>query len=60
EPTTGLDPQARRRFWALIREIKTAGSTIVLTTHYLEEAHALCDEIAIMDHGRIIAQGRPA
>lgn len=60
EPTTGLDPQARRRFWELIRDIKAGGSTIVLTTHYLEEAHALCDEIAIMDHGRIIAQGRPA
>ena len=60
EPTTGLDPQARRRFWELIRDIKASGSTVVLTTHYLEEAHALCDEIAIMDHGRIIAQGRPA
>ena len=60
EPTTGLDPQARRRFWELVREIKAGGSTILLTTHYLEEAHALCDEVAIMDHGRIIAQGSPA
>ncbi|MDO9452010.1 MAG: ABC transporter ATP-binding protein [Stagnimonas sp.] len=59
EPTTGLDPQARRNFWALVRGIKAEGKTVLLTTHYMEEAYELCDEIAIMDHGRIIAQGSP-
>ncbi len=59
EPTTGLDPQARRNFWALVRKIKARGVTIVLTTHYMDEAYALCDAIAIMDHGRIIAEGSP-
>lgn len=59
EPTTGLDPQARRNFWHLINDIKSAGKTIILTTHYMEEAYVLCDEIAIMDHGKIIAQGTP-
>ena len=59
EPTTGLDPQARRNFWDLIRDIKKRGKTVVLTTHYMEEAYVLCDEIAIMDHGKIIAQGAP-
>jgi ABC-2 type transport system ATP-binding protein len=59
EPTTGLDPQARQNFWQLVRRIKAQGKTILLTTHYMEEAYALCDEIAIMDHGRIIAQGTP-
>ena len=59
EPTTGLDPQARRNFWDLIREIRAHGKTIVLTTHYMEEAYTLCDDIAIMDHGRIIARGSP-
>ncbi len=59
EPTTGLDPQARRNFWELVRGIKVEGKTILLTTHYMEEAYELCDEIAIMDHGRIIAQGSP-
>ena len=59
EPTTGLDPQARRRFWDLVREIRKRGTTIVLTTHYMEEAYELCDEIAIMDRGKIIAQGLP-
>ncbi|MBI3993868.1 MAG: ABC transporter ATP-binding protein [Candidatus Lambdaproteobacteria bacterium] len=59
EPTTGLDPQARRNFWALIERIKSQHKTIVLTTHYMDEAYRLCDEIAIMDHGRIIAQGQP-
>lgn len=59
EPTTGLDPQARQNFWKLIHEIKAAGKTVVLTTHYMEEAYTLCDEIAIMDHGKIIAQGTP-
>lgn len=59
EPTTGLDPQARRNFWSLIEDIKRAGKTVVLTTHYMEEAYRLCDEIAIVDQGRIIAQGVP-
>ena len=59
EPTTGLDPQARRNFWELIHRIKARGKTVLLTTHYMEEAYHLCDEIAMMDHGRIIAQGTP-
>jgi len=59
EPTTGLDPQARRNFWDLIRMIKAQGKTIVLTTHYMEEAYELCDEIVIMDRGRFIARGTP-
>jgi ABC-2 type transport system ATP-binding protein len=59
EPTTGLDPQARRNFWDLIQEIKRRGKTVILTTHYMEEAYVLCDEIAIMDHGQIISQGAP-
>jgi ABC-2 type transport system ATP-binding protein len=59
EPTTGLDPQARRNFWDLIESIKAEGKTILLTTHYMDEAYVLCDEIAIMDHGKIIAQGTP-
>ncbi len=59
EPTTGLDPQSRRNFWDLINLIKSRGKTIVLTTHYMDEAFTLCDEIAIMDHGKIIAHGPP-
>ena len=59
EPTTGLDPQARRSFWELIQKIQGRGATIILTTHYMDEAHVLCDEIAIMDEGRIIAGGVP-
>ena len=59
EPTTGLDPQARRNFWDLVRSIRAGGATVVLTTHYMDEAQVLCDEIAIMDSGRIIAQGAP-
>lgn len=59
EPTTGLDPQSRRNFWKLIRDIKQQNKTILLTTHYMEEAYELCDEIAIMDHGDIIARGTP-
>jgi ABC-2 type transport system ATP-binding protein len=59
EPTTGLDPQARRNFWELVQSIKAQRKTILLTTHYMEEAELLCDEIVIMDHGRIIAQGPP-
>ena len=60
EPSTGLDPQARRNLWDLVGRIKKEGKTIILTTHYMEEAQYLCDEIAIMDHGRIIARGSPA
>jgi ABC-2 type transport system ATP-binding protein len=60
EPTTGLDPQARRKFWELVRIIQARGKTILLTTHYMEEAYVLCDRIAIMDHGRIIAEGAPS
>jgi len=59
EPTTGLDPQARRNFWELVESIKARRKTIILTTHYMEEAQLLCDEIAIMDGGRIVAQGAP-
>ncbi len=60
EPTTGLDPQARRHLWDLIRSIKKKGITVILTTHYLEEAEMLCDRVAIMDNGRIIALDSPA
>lgn len=60
EPTTGLDPQARRNLWDLIRDIKKKGITVVLTTHYMDEAELLCDRIAIMDGGRIITINTPA
>jgi ABC-2 type transport system ATP-binding protein len=60
EPTTGLDPQARRNFWDLVRRIQSDGTTVILTTHYMDEAQILCDEIAIMDVGQIITQGNPA
>jgi ABC-2 type transport system ATP-binding protein len=60
EPTTGLDPQARRNLWAIITKMKREFKTVVLTTHYMEEAEKLCDRIAIMDHGRILAMGSPA
>jgi ABC-2 type transport system ATP-binding protein len=59
EPTTGLDPQARRNLWDLVDRLKQAGRTIILTTHYMDEAERLCDRVAIMDHGRIIALGTP-
>ena len=59
EPTTGLDPQARRQLWELIGELRAGGRTIVLTTHYMEEAERLCDRVAIIDHGRAIALGTP-
>jgi len=59
EPTTGLDPQARHNFWQLIKKIKKQNKTVVLTTHYMDEAYELCDDIIIMDHGKIIAQGTP-
>lgn len=60
EPTTGLDPQARRNFWDLVNRIRSDGTTIILTTHYMDEAQILCDEIAIMDFGKIIIRGSPA
>jgi ABC-2 type transport system ATP-binding protein len=59
EPTTGLDPQSRRQLWELIEEFKALGRTIVLTTHYMEEAEVLCDRVAIVDRGRVIALGTP-
>jgi ABC-2 type transport system ATP-binding protein len=59
EPTTGLDPQSRRQLWELIERFRAGGRSILLTTHYMEEAERLCDRVAIMDHGRIIAQGTP-
>ncbi len=59
EPTTGLDPQSRRNFWQLINDIKKQGKTILLTTHYMEEAFELCDELVIMDHGQVISSGTP-
>ena len=59
EPSTGLDPQARHNLWDIIRSIKQQKKTIILTTHYMEEAQHLCDEIAIMDEGKIIAEGTP-
>lgn len=59
EPTTGLDPQSRRNFWQLIHNIKRQGKTILLTTHYMEEAFELCDELVIMDHGEVISSGTP-
>jgi ABC-2 type transport system ATP-binding protein len=59
EPTTGLDPQARRNLWELIRSIRERGTTVVLTTHYMDEAEVLCDRVAIMDAGQIIALAPP-
>jgi len=59
EPTTGLDPQSRARMWDEVRRLRDAGTTVFLTTHYLEEADALCDHLAIIDHGRIVAEGTP-
>ena len=59
EPTTGLDPQSRRNLWKEVQVVKEQGATVLLTTHYMEEAYELCDEIAIMDHGRIIAHDAP-
>lgn len=59
EPTTGLDPQARRSLWEVVEDMKRDGKTVVLTTHYMEEAERLCDRIAIMDHGRILALDTP-
>lgn len=59
EPTTGLDPQARRNLWELIRDIRTQGTTVIITTHYMDEAEQLCDRIAIMDEGKIISLDSP-
>lgn len=59
EPTTGLDPQARRNLWDLIKQIKNRGTTVIITTHYMEEAKFLCDRVAIMDDGRIVALDSP-
>jgi len=59
EPTTGLDPQARRNIWSIVTDLKGEGKTIILTTHYMEEAEALSDHVCIMDHGVIIAEGSP-
>jgi len=59
EPTTGLDPRARQSLWRVVEQFRNEGGTVLLTTHYMEEAAALCDEIAIMDHGKIIAHGTP-
>ncbi|HVC04562.1 MAG TPA: ATP-binding cassette domain-containing protein [Candidatus Acidoferrales bacterium] len=59
EPTTGLDPQSRARMWDEVRKLRDTGTTVFLTTHYLEEADALCDRIAIIDHGKIVALGTP-
>ena len=59
EPTTGLDPQARRNLWELIEKIRKGGTTIIITTHYMDEAEVLCDRVAIMDEGKIIAIESP-
>jgi ABC-2 type transport system ATP-binding protein len=59
EPTTGLDPQARRAIWEVIRDLRNEGRTVFLTTHYLEEAELLADQVAIINHGRIVAAGTP-
>lgn len=60
EPTTGLDPQSRRQLWDLVRGFQRSGGTVLLTTHYMDEAERLCDRLAIVDHGQIIAEGSPA
>ncbi len=60
EPTTGLDPQARRNLWELVRRIRESGTTVFLTTHYMDEAEVLCDRVAVMDSGRIIAMDAPS
>ena len=60
EPTTGLDPQARRNLWDLLKDINAEGRTVVLTTHYLDEAEILCDRVSVMDHGKVLRTGAPA
>jgi len=59
EPTTGLDPQSRRQLWEVIDTFRSHGNTVLLTTHYMEEAERLCDRVAILDHGKVIALGSP-
>ena len=59
EPTTGLDPQSRRQLWSLLEQFRQRGGTIVLTTHYMDEAETLCDRVGIVDHGKVIALGTP-
>ena len=59
EPTTGLDPQSRRQLWDIIRAFQQRGGTVLLTTHYMDEAEKLCDRLSIVDHGKIIASGTP-
>jgi ABC-2 type transport system ATP-binding protein len=59
EPTTGLDPQARRNLWDLVRQIRSRGTTVIITTHYMDEAEYLCDRVAIVDSGRIVALNTP-
>jgi ABC-2 type transport system ATP-binding protein len=60
EPTTGLDPQSRRQLWEILRNLRSQGRTILLTTHYMDEAERLCDRVAVVDHGQVIALGTPA
>lgn len=60
EPTTGLDPQSRRQLWDIVRGFQSRGGTVLLTTHYMDEAERLCDRLAIIDHGEVIAEGSPA
>jgi ABC-2 type transport system ATP-binding protein len=60
EPTTGLDPQSRRQLWEIIRDLRGRGRTVMLTTHYMDEAERLCDRVAVIDHGKVIALGTPA
>jgi len=59
EPTTGLDPQSRRNFWTLVEGIKAQGKTVILTTHYMDEAEYLCDELVIVDKGQVVTEGSP-
>ncbi|RPI28529.1 MAG: ABC transporter ATP-binding protein [Acidobacteria bacterium] len=59
EPTTGLDPQARRRLWDVVRDLRERGRTVLITTHYMDEAEKLCDRVAVVDHGKVIAEGSP-
>jgi ABC-2 type transport system ATP-binding protein len=59
EPTTGLDPQARRGLWDVVRKMKGEGRTVILTTHYMDEAEVLCDRLAIIDHGQLLTEGTP-
>jgi ABC-2 type transport system ATP-binding protein len=60
EPTTGLDPQSRRQIWGIVRQLRDQGRTTLITTHYMDEAERLCDRVAVVDHGKVIALGRPA